>query len=67
MFGLRWIFKRDGASPWIGYQDKIQAGFLEHKEHAYIGSDGLERCRTQVRVTGKGLLKLADIVNQPVH
>lgn len=55
----RWIYTRTGSHSDIGYQDKIAAGFLEHKVTAVPRPDGTERTVTQVRVTAKGLARLA--------
>ena len=56
----KWIYKRAGCANWIGYQDRIQSGLLEHKANIVISPDGSERIRDQVRITGKGLARLAD-------
>jgi Rha family phage regulatory protein len=61
-----WIYRRTGGKSWIGYQNRIDAGLLEHKERIYQTFDGEEGIATQVKVTGKGLIKLAEILNQPV-
>jgi len=61
------IYKRAGNTAWIGRQEKIQAGYLEHREHVYIDKDGHERVATRVLVTAKGLVKLAELLEQPVH
>lgn len=54
-----WIYKRNGRGAWIGYQDKVQAGYLRHSEYCYNnGSD--EFLRVQVNVTPKGIAKLAE-------
>ena len=58
----QWIYKRAGSSNWIGYQGRIQSGFLEHKANIIIDAAGNERVRDQVRVTGKGLARLARIM-----
>ena len=55
----KWIYKRAGGSNFIGYQDRIQSGLLEHKAHIVIDEAGNERLRDQVRVTAKGLARLA--------
>ena len=60
-----WIYKRV-SGPWIGYQSKLQSGYLEHCENSYTNSEGYEKIRIQVRVTGKGLSKLAGLLNQPM-
>ena len=59
MSANKWIYKRAGSASWIGYQDRIQAGLLEHKNHIVLLADGTERIRDQVRVTAKGLARLA--------
>ncbi|WP_448953081.1 phage antirepressor KilAC domain-containing protein [Labrys neptuniae] len=63
----RWMHKRAGSSHWVAYQDKIQAGYLEHRDYIYVDNLGQERVRTQVMVTGKGLVKLAELLNQPLQ
>lgn len=55
----KWIFKRHGGSPWLGYQDKIQQGLLEMKVYTTERSDGTEKMVESVLVTPKGLAKLA--------
>jgi phage regulator Rha-like protein len=56
----RWIYRRESSAHWLGYQPRLQAGLLEHRV-TLIGSDdaGDERLASQVRVTGKGMAKLA--------
>ena len=55
-----WIYKRAGSASWVGYQDRIQSGLLEHKSTIIIDADGKERTRDQVRITAKGLARLAE-------
>jgi len=57
----KWIYRRAGGSSWIGYQDKIQQGLLEHKVTIQI-VEGVERMREQVRVTTKGIAKLSNML-----
>lgn len=54
-----WIYKRNGRGAWIGYQDKVQAGYLRHSEYCYT-SGSEEFLRVQVNVTPKGIAKLAE-------
>lgn len=61
------IYKRVGNTAWIGRQEKIQTGYLEHREHVYIDREGHERVATQVLVTAKGLVKLSELLEQPPH
>lgn len=63
----RWIYKRAGNANWIGYQDKIQAGLLEHRDQIYTDRFGQERVRTQCLMTAKGLVRMAELLQQPLH
>lgn len=54
-----WIYKRAGCAHWLGYQEKVQAGYLEHKTTTVTRGDGSEKIVEQVRVTAKGLTRLA--------
>ncbi|MFG1461751.1 phage regulatory protein/antirepressor Ant [Xanthobacter sp. DSM 24535] len=62
----RWIHKRPGNRNWIAYQDKIQAGYLEHAEHLYSDDQGRERVSTRALVTSKGLVKLSELLTAPL-
>ncbi|WP_234705752.1 phage regulatory protein/antirepressor Ant [Sinorhizobium meliloti] len=57
-----WIYKRVGASHDLGYSSKTQSGFLEHKVTTVLRADGSEKVTEQVRVTAKGLTKLALLI-----
>ncbi|MDD2711301.1 MAG: phage antirepressor KilAC domain-containing protein [Simplicispira sp.] len=59
-----WLYRRPMGSGWLAYQERIQQGLLEHKVTTGEKSDGSEWSSTQVRVTAKGLTKLADVVRQ---
>lgn len=54
-----WIYTRQGCGEYIAYQSKLQSGLLEHKTTVVTRSDGSEKTTTQVRVTAKGLTRLA--------
>ena len=57
-----WIYQRAGSKNWLGYQNKINQGLLEHKvTTTNIG--GVEMIHTQVKVTPKGLLRLAYLLD----
>ena len=58
-----WIYKRVGKRVWLGYQVKIQQGLLEHKVHSFTRADGTEGFDEQVRITPKGLAKLAELLS----
>lgn len=57
-----WIYKRAGASNWLGYQDKCNRGLLEHKTTTILRADGSEKITEQVRITPKGLSVLAKLI-----
>lgn len=67
MEGRRWIFKRQGNRSWLAHDDKRRAGYMEHDDHLYIDGEGRERVATRALVTAKGLVKLAELLNQPLH
>lgn len=52
----RWIYLRFGGSGWVGYQDRINNGFVEHK---LTPAHRTSEYYLQVLVTAKGLAKLA--------
>jgi Rha family phage regulatory protein len=54
-----WIYRRVGADHDCAYQAKLASGLLEHKTSTVTRSDGSEKVTTQVRVTPKGLTRLA--------
>lgn len=58
----QWIYRRPGGSGWIGYQSRIQVGYLEHKVTTVERGDGSEKVVEQVLVTPKGLAKLAQVI-----
>lgn len=57
----KWIYQRPGCNHPVAYQDKLQQMLLEHKVTTVNRGDGSEKITEQVRVTPKGLAKLATI------
>ena len=57
-----WIYKRAGASHWLGYQSKCNQGLLWHKTTTITRADGSEKITEQVRITPKGLAVLAKLI-----
>jgi len=57
-----WIYKRPGAAHWLGYQTHTTNGDLEHKVTTVLRPDGSEKVTEQVRVTPRGLSKLARLM-----
>ncbi|HBM28650.1 MAG TPA: phage antirepressor Ant [Halomonas sp.] len=58
----RWIYGRPGHSGWLAYQDRITQGVLVHKVDTVTRADGSDKVVEQVRITPKGLTKLAQIL-----
>jgi phage antirepressor YoqD-like protein len=57
-----WIYRRAGGKAWLGYQEKIQSGYLEHKVTMINRSDGSEKIVEQVLITAKGITKLSKLL-----
>ncbi len=57
-----WIYRRTGGQSFLGYQSKTTAGLLEHKITTVLRADGSEKVTEQVRVTARGLSKLAQLI-----
>lgn len=60
--GNGWIYRRAGSSHDVGYQSRVIDGTLEHKVTTVLRPDGSERVTEQVRITPKGLTKLAKLI-----
>lgn len=67
LFARKWIFKRAGNKNWLAYDVIRKAGHLEHDDHLYIDDLGRERVSTRVLVTAKGLVRIAELLEQPLH
>lgn len=61
----QWIYRRPGGAGWLGYQNRIQSGLLEHKVTTVTRDDGSEKVVEQCRITPKGLARLASSL-QPI-
>jgi hypothetical protein len=59
---VHWIYKRAGGKNWLGYQDKIQQGLVEHKITTVARSDGSEKVIEQVLLLPKGITKLSEML-----
>ncbi|MDE1011976.1 MAG: phage antirepressor KilAC domain-containing protein [Paraburkholderia fungorum] len=60
-----WIYRRVGKGTWTAYQDKLQAGLLIHKVTPYIDeTNGESRVNEQVRITPRGLTRIAELLNK---
>jgi prophage antirepressor-like protein len=60
---LGWIYRRPGGSANLGYQDKVQCGYIRHKVVVVSREDGTEKVCEQALITPKGLAKLSLILN----
>jgi phage regulator Rha-like protein len=58
-----WIYRRQGSGRWIGHGTKERQGLLTHKITSGTKADGSEWSDEQVRITPKGLAKIAMILN----
>lgn len=56
-----WIYRMGVSGDWTGYSEKIKAGYLEHKMCPFNHSDGTPDTKPQVKITAKGMHKLAQI------
>jgi phage antirepressor YoqD-like protein len=62
-----WIYRRTGADHWCAYQAHIASGDMVHKVTTVLRPDGTEKTTEQVRVTPKGLAKLAKLMAPAVR
>jgi len=58
----KWVYKRQGKSGYLAYQAKLDDGLLEHKVITVLRADGTENTYDQVRITPKGLTRLAKLI-----
>lgn len=56
-----WIYRRNGAGSHTAYQHRIKSGYLTHKVATVQRKDGCDKNVSQVIVTAKGLVKLAEV------
>jgi phage antirepressor YoqD-like protein len=65
MHSRNFIYRRNGGR-WVGYDDKVKLGYLEHKIYIFNDQNGEERSEPQVFVTTKGMRKLAVIFEKKI-
>lgn len=61
-----WIYRRAGTAHDLGYQSKVITGYLEHKVRTVERTDGSEKIVEQVRVTAKGMARLAILIRPTI-
>ena len=66
LLAQRWIYGRPGHSGWLAYQDRIQQGLLTHKVTTLARMDGSDKVVEQVRITPKGITRLAQMLQKEV-
>ncbi|PZO66181.1 MAG: hypothetical protein DI635_00730 [Pseudoxanthomonas suwonensis] len=66
LLAQRWIYGRPGHSGWLAYQDRIQQGLLTHKVTTLARLDGADKVVEQVRITPKGITRLAQMLQKQV-
>ncbi|MFV1694208.1 phage antirepressor [Phaeobacter sp. JH20_25] len=54
-----WIYKR--GKVWVGYEDKVKRGYLENDLRTFTDASGEERSSVQLKITPKGVSRLAQI------
>jgi len=59
LYSNGWIYRRVGNKNWLGYDTKRKQQLVTHKATTYTLDDGTEKLSEQVRITPKGLAKLA--------
>lgn len=62
-----WLYRRPGSGHDLGYQSKTASGLLEHKVTTVLRADGSEKVTEQVRITARGLTKLAKLIHPAVQ
>jgi anti-repressor protein len=61
---MAWIYRRQGKSGYVAYQDKIHAGYLKHRMGEYQDPEtGERKTNPQVLVTSKGIAHLAKLLS----
>ena len=59
----KWIYRREGCKNWVGYRTKEINGLIEHKI-VTVAITGEDKVYSQVRITPKGMAKLAGAFNE---
>lgn len=57
----QWIYRRTGGKNWLGYQEKVQRGLVDHRVQVLTLADGTEKLRESVKITAKGIAYLARV------
>lgn len=60
----RWIYRHPDGGRWLAFQPRLDSGMLEHKVVTGQRNDGTDWGTTQVRVTAKGLARIAELIER---
>lgn len=60
--GQDWIYRRGDGGAWTAYQTKLNTGLLEVKVTRLTRIDGPAKITEQVKITPKGLARLAELL-----
>jgi len=60
----RWIYRHPDGGRWLAFQLRLDSGTLEHKVVTGQRNDGTDWGTTQVRVTAKGLARIAELLER---
>jgi prophage antirepressor-like protein len=64
MVTRRWIYRHPLGRTWLAYQPRLLSGMLEHKLVSGKRADDTDWGSTQVRVTARGLARIAELLEQ---
>jgi phage antirepressor YoqD-like protein len=60
----RWIYRHPDGGRWLAFQPRLDSAMLEHKVVTGQRNDGTDWGTTQVRVTAKGLARIAELLER---
>lgn len=60
----RWIYRHPEGGRWLAFQPRLDSEMLEHKVVTGQRNDGTDWGTTQVRVTAKGLARIAELLER---
>ena len=58
----KWIYKRPNCSNWIGNQEKINAGLIQHTVVSIQLEEGWDKQKTQVKITARGVTRISELI-----
>lgn len=66
LMGNSWIYRRERSGAYAAFQSKLDAGLLHQKITRLTRTDGSEKVVEQIRITTKGLAKLAAALGKTI-